>query len=98
MSSPPAPEFFPLVGAIMRLTPFFGGAHYYFPPPLLFCSIIALVGWGEGFCEATGRVEPYWVLRNSWGTPWGEGGWMRIARGYNVLGVESGCNWGVPAL
>ena len=57
---------------------------------------IAITGWGEGYSEMAGKVVPYWVLRNSWGTPWGEGGWMRISRGINTLGLESGCAWAVP--
>ena len=34
---------------------------------------IALVGWGTN--ATTGD---YWILRNSWGSSWGEGGYMRI--------------------
>jgi len=34
---------------------------------------IALVGWGY---DAT--YGDYWILRNSWGPGWGEGGYMRI--------------------
>lgn len=30
---------------------------------------VALVGYGDG----------YYILRNSWGSSWGEGGYMRIA-------------------
>lgn len=58
--------------------------------------IIAVTGWGEGYCEATGKVEKYWVVRNSWGTYWGEQGWMRIVRGVDMLAIEDACNWGVP--
>jgi uncharacterized protein YjdB len=35
---------------------------------------IALVGWGY---DAT--IGNYWILRNSWGSSWGESGYMRIA-------------------
>ncbi len=36
---------------------------------------IALVGWNDnGDAENNG----YWILRNSWGTDWGEDGYMRI--------------------
>ena len=38
----------------------------------------------------------YWMIRNSWGTYWGENGFMRLIRGVNNLGVESDCAWATP--
>ena len=35
---------------------------------------IALVGWGHDATEGD-----YWILRNSWGSSWGENGYMRIS-------------------
>ena len=38
----------------------------------------------------------YWVIRNSWGTYWGEQGWAKVARGINNLGIEITAEWSTP--
>lgn len=37
--------------------------------------VVSLVGWDDGPPEGGGGC---WILRNSWGPSWGEGGYMRI--------------------
>jgi len=52
--------------------------------------IISIVGFG---------VEddtPYWLVRNSWGTHWGEDGFVRVIRGINNINIESDCSWATP--
>ncbi|CAF4576467.1 unnamed protein product [Rotaria sp. Silwood2] len=47
---------------------------------------VVIVGYGV---DATTGL-PYWKVRNSWGSWWGESGYFRIRRGLNTCGVESG--------
>ncbi|CAF1136608.1 unnamed protein product [Rotaria sp. Silwood1] len=47
----------------------------------------AVVIIGYGVDSATGI--PYWKVRNSWGTWWGENGYFRIRRGVNMCAIES---------
>jgi len=35
---------------------------------------------------------PYYIIKNSWGTGWGEGGFMRLALG-NTCGVLQGASY-----
>jgi len=44
---------------------------------------VNIVGWGK-----SGSTE-YWIVRNSWGSWWGESGYFRIVTGQNACGIET---------
>eukprot|EP00296_Roombia_truncata_P007933 JP446392.1.p2 GENE.JP446392.1~~JP446392.1.p2 ORF type:complete len:367 (-),score=183.63 JP446392.1:44-1144(-) len=39
---------------------------------------VQLVGYGSEM--QNGEEKPYWIVRNSWGSKWGEGGFIRLKR------------------
>lgn len=38
----------------------------------------------------------YWVVRNSWGSHYGESGFVRVVRGINNIAIETDCAWATP--
>eukprot|EP01052_Picozoa_sp_SAG31_P018491 SAG31_NODE_1312_length_8861_cov_10.803127_3_plen_110_part_00 len=59
--------------------------------------IVAIVGFGG---KGTGA---YWIVQNSFGSVWGEGGFFRIKRSSALvgqehnLGIEQAVSWAMPA-
>lgn len=68
-----------------------GGIYHYtglydrFNPLELTNHAVLVVGYGAD--EVTG--EKFWIVKNSWGENWGEGGYFRILRGVDECGIES---------
>merc|ERR1712115_103468 len=42
---------------------------------------------------AVGYSDSYWKVKNSWGTSWGESGYIRLTYGKNECGISNSASW-----
>ena len=59
-----------------------GGASCVAGPDTVTHALL-VVGFG------TDADQDYWVVQNSWGTSWGQGGFGKVRRGLNVCGIAA---------
>lgn len=53
--------------------------------------LVVLIGWGVDYDK--GDTIRYWTLQNSWGTSWGENGFIRMIRQPEDQQEEDFCGW-----
>lgn len=58
--------------------------------PVVGGHAIEIIGWGEE------NGKKYWIIKNSWGKQWGDGGYFKMIRGINNCQIEENIITGIP--
>ena len=58
---------------------------------------VVIVGWGEGEAGSYGSM-PYWIVKNSWGTVWGEKGYFKMAICSKAKNINTQTGLDVPVV
>jgi len=79
-------DYGPVSAAVCTNTPFhnYDGGIFTGPSCSNINHAVTLVGWND-----SQGSEGVWILRNSWGTDWGEDGYMRIEYGVSYVGYAA---------
>jgi cathepsin B len=88
----------PVVALIQIYTDFLTYSRGVYKPHLSANKVqgrqaVEVIGWGT-----TDENVPYWIIKNSWGPDWGEGGYGLVIRGDKDLGLEDFAVTASPAL
>ena len=67
-----------------------GAKVYQNPVKAYYAHDVSVVGYDKT------AATPYWIVRNSWGEPWGYGGFFNVEMGKGVLGIELLCRTFTP--
>lgn len=78
-------DFFSYKGGIYHHTGERDYANFKFNPFEETNHAVLLVGYGTD----KNSGENFWIVKNSWGTGWGERGFFRIRRGTDECAIES---------
>jgi len=58
------------------------GSVYYYPDCSQSAShLVSIVGWDDGIAHPAGGGSGVWIVKNSWGIGWGDGGYFYLCYG-----------------
>lgn len=66
---------------------FYIGGVFYLPCGTSLDHGILITGWGVE-TDIFDQKMPYWIIKNSWGSDWGESGYLKVERGDGRCGVN----------
>ncbi|CAH3995807.1 unnamed protein product [Pieris brassicae] len=55
---------------------------------------VLIVGYST-YVSKRGRKTPYWIIKNSWGSEWGDSGYYYLVRGRNACGISNDVSFSI---